>query len=185
MHPIEPPSTSSKRKKSLIPNSKKVHSFHITLRLQFYLFCQKLKGGQRDATQVLCNGFFATFFSILYLVDCGYGERPIDFAYDYKSTRYSLAILGTLCCSCGDTLASELGTALNSNSKTVFHVIKWKRVPKGVNGGISFYGTLSSGLGGLVVASAYFIMLQLCFLFQSLFGSCIVAYFCKLSSLFN
>jgi uncharacterized membrane protein len=50
--------------------------------------------GQRDAAQVLSNGFMATFFSVLYLLDCGFGEKPIDFIYDYKATRYSLAVLG-------------------------------------------------------------------------------------------
>ncbi len=64
--------------------------------LNINLFKSKfnLKDGQRDATQVLSNGFFPALFSAMYLVECGYGERPIDFLNDYKSTWYTVAILG-------------------------------------------------------------------------------------------
>jgi uncharacterized membrane protein len=55
---------------------------------------KKKKGGQRDATQVLSNGFFPALFATMYLVECGYGERPIDFLNDYKCTWYTMAILG-------------------------------------------------------------------------------------------
>ena len=126
------------------------------------------EGGQRDAAQVLSNGFFATFFSILYLIDCGYGERPIDFVYDYKATQYSLAVLGSLCAACGDTFSSELGVVLAGNSSnTVFHIIKWKRVPKGANGGVSFLGTCASALGGFLVGLAYYVSLKICLFYQN------------------
>ena len=104
-------------------------------------------------------------------MDCGCGEKPIDFVYDYKATRYSLAILGSLCCSCGDTLASEIGVALNKSSNTVFHIVKWKRVPKGANGGISFVGTVASALGGFLVGLAYYITLKVCLFYQQFSSS--------------
>lgn len=52
------------------------------------------QGGQRDWLQVISNGFFATFYSIFYIIECGHGERPIDFEHDYKSSWYSVAVLG-------------------------------------------------------------------------------------------
>lgn len=149
------------------------------------------KGGQRNVYQVLSNGFLAVFFSFLYIIDCGYGERPIDFVNDYRATRYTLAVLSnmanflfvwrkfvalnnvvfvvvvcfiaSLCCSCGDTLSSELGPVLgNTSNNNVFHVIKLKMVPKGTNGGISFWGTLASFLGGFLVGLAYYLTLKIC-----------------------
>ncbi len=72
-------------------NAKEIKYFIIKL---YYLSHFGIKDGQRDAAQVLSNGFFAAFFSVLYILDCGYGEKPIDFIYDYKATRYSLAVLG-------------------------------------------------------------------------------------------
>lgn len=51
-------------------------------------------GGQRDWLQVVSNGFFATFYSLFYIIECGYGEKPIDFEHEYKSSWYSVAVLG-------------------------------------------------------------------------------------------
>ena len=49
----------------------------------------------------------------------------------------------SLGCSCGDTLASELGSVIGGGKKNaVFHVIEMKMVPKGANGGVSLVGTL-------------------------------------------
>ena len=146
------------------------------------------QGGQRNALQVLCNGLVPTFFSTLYLTECGFGERPIDFVNYYKESWYTLAVLGmfystnlaysypfnvnkcrlffiaSLSCCCGDTLASELGPVLfNKSNQWAFHIILWKRVPKGTNGAISLMGTLASGLGGFIVGLVYYLSLQLVF----------------------
>lgn len=79
---------------------------------------------------------------------------------------------------CGDTFSSELGPVLGSKnniisptSDQVFHIIKFKRVPKGTNGGISFLGTLASFYGGLLVGLAYYLTLKVClFLSGTNFG---------------
>ncbi|CAF0823892.1 unnamed protein product [Brachionus calyciflorus] len=118
------------------------------------------ENGQRDWIQVFSNGFFATFFSAFYISECGHGERPIDFEYDYKPSWYSIAVLASLSCSCGDTLASELGTAFDQSKNNVYHILKWKKVPKGLNGGVSFIGTLSSALGGFLIGLSYYICLK-------------------------
>jgi uncharacterized membrane protein len=76
-------------------NMKILLVFNLVIHLIFlFIIIDSKKDGQRDAAQVLSNGFFATFFSVLYLLDCGYGETPIDFLHDYKASRYSLAVLG-------------------------------------------------------------------------------------------
>lgn len=51
------------------------------------------QGGQRNAIQVFCNGFFAFTFSLLYILECGVGERAIDFHRDYKASVYTIAFL--------------------------------------------------------------------------------------------
>jgi uncharacterized membrane protein len=51
------------------------------------------ENGQRDAMQVICNGFFPTLFAAFYIADCGVGERAINFNYNYKASMYSLALL--------------------------------------------------------------------------------------------
>lgn len=52
------------------------------------------EGGQRNWIQVLCNGGMATQLALLYLLDVGCGERPIDFDKDYRSSWLSIGILG-------------------------------------------------------------------------------------------
>ncbi|XP_075220173.1 transmembrane protein 19 isoform X2 [Lycorma delicatula] len=60
-------------------------------------------------------------------------------------------------CSNGDTWASELGTVIGSSQP--FLITSWKRVPKGTNGGVSFFGLLFSLLGGLLVGIVYYLTL--------------------------
>ena len=151
------------------------YKIQIDLFLLFYVY----QAGERNAKQVLSNGLLQTILSLLYLNDCGSGERPIDFINDFNSTWYTIAILGyflfiffkelspnfflfiaSFSCCCGDTLASELGTVFFPKNKFAFHVTKWKKVPKGTNGGISFMGTLASILGGLWGGLAYYATLK-------------------------
>lgn len=54
------------------------------------------EGGQRSWTQVLCNSGMATQLALLYLLDVGSGERPIDFDREYRSSWLSVAILGNV-----------------------------------------------------------------------------------------
>ncbi|XP_068082462.1 transmembrane protein 19 isoform X3 [Anabrus simplex] len=53
------------------------------------------EGGQRNWIQVLCNGGMATQLALLYLLDAGCEERPIDFSQNYRSSWLGLGVLGT------------------------------------------------------------------------------------------
>ncbi|XP_072751914.1 transmembrane protein 19 isoform X2 [Anoplolepis gracilipes] len=115
------------------------------------------EGGQRSWKQVLCNGGMATQLALLYLLDVGSGERPIDFDKEYRSSWLSIGILGAFACCNGDTWASELGTVIGTGDP--FLITTRKRVPRGTNGGVSWIGLLSSTIGGLIVGFIYYIVI--------------------------
>lgn len=52
------------------------------------------EGGQRNWIQVLCNSGMAAQLALLYILDVGCGERPIDFDKEYRSSWLSIGILG-------------------------------------------------------------------------------------------
>lgn len=81
--------------------------------------------------QVLCNGGIAAQFAVLYLLDAGCGEKLIDFSLYYNGSWFSMAVLGALCCSCGDTFASEIGTVVGK-SQTARLITNFQKVPKGL-----------------------------------------------------
>lgn len=54
------------------------------------------EGGQRNWIQVLCNGGMVTQLALLYLLDVGSGERPIDFDKEYRSSWLSIGIIGNV-----------------------------------------------------------------------------------------
>ncbi|XP_006633584.1 transmembrane protein 19 [Lepisosteus oculatus] len=112
------------------------------------------EGGQRNWVQVFCNGGVPTELALLYMIETGPGEIPVDFGKQYSATWMCLALLGALACSAGDTWASEVGTVLGSRSPRL--ITTWKEVPVGTNGGVSPMGLVASLLGGMVVGLAYF-----------------------------
>lgn len=107
------------------------------------------EGGQRTWIQALCNAGMAVQLALLYLLDVGASERPIDFVRDYRASWLTTGVLAVFAACNGDTWASELGTVF-SNSEP-YLVTNFKRVPKGTNGGISVMGSLFSVLAGLAV----------------------------------
>lgn len=113
--------------------------------------------GKRNWVQVLCNGGMATQLAILYIIDCGSSERPIDFQQHYRSSWLGIAVLSALACCNGDTWASELGCVLSKCDP--FLVTTRKRVPRGTNGGVSMVGLLVSFLGGIVIGLTYYLTL--------------------------
>ncbi|KAL6427539.1 hypothetical protein ACFW04_008788 [Cataglyphis niger] len=115
------------------------------------------EGGQRTWIQVLCNSGMATQLALLYLLDVGSGERPIDFDKEYRSSWLSIGILGAFACCNGDTWASELGTVIGTGDP--FLITTRKKVPKGTNGGVSWIGLLCSTIGGLIVGLIYYIVI--------------------------
>ncbi|XP_046462907.1 transmembrane protein 19-like isoform X1 [Daphnia pulex] len=115
------------------------------------------KGGQRNWIQVVCNGGVAAYLGVIYFIESGSGEHPIDFRHHYRQSWLSIAILSTISCANGDTWASEFGTVMTDATPRL--VTTWKPVPRGTNGGITFIGVLMSALGGLAVGVAYYIAL--------------------------
>lgn len=112
-------------------------------------------GGQRDWTQVFCNGGVATVAAALYIRDVGFGERALDlFCEPHPSTLFALACLSSLACCCGDTWASEVGSVIGGTPRLI---TTWRRVPRGTNGGITLIGTLCSIAGGFIVGISYWI----------------------------
>ncbi|NXS95429.1 TMM19 protein, partial [Jacana jacana] len=111
--------------------------------------------GQRNWVQVFCNGGVPTELALLYMIENGPGEIPIDFSKQYTASWMCLSLLGALACSAGDTWASEIGSVMSKSKPRL--ITTWEKVPVGTNGAVSFVGLLSSLLGGMAVGIAYFI----------------------------
>lgn len=66
------------------------------------------------------------------------------------------AIIAHYCTCCGDTFASEIG--ILSKSQPFLITSPWRSVPHGTNGGISVFGTIFSGIGGLFIGLFTFVI---------------------------
>jgi uncharacterized membrane protein len=84
----------------------------------------------RNWVQVLCNGGIAAEMALIYLVDVGCSEKLIDFSTHYTASWFSMAVLGALCCSCGDTFSSEIGSVIGKSREAIL-ITNFKYVPKG------------------------------------------------------
>jgi len=106
----------------------------------------------------VCNGGVASAAAVLYLISAGMGELPLKLSPRKVDPPilYALACLSALCCSCGDTWASEVGSVLGGTPRLI---TTWQIVPRGTNGGVTGVGILCSIGGGLVVGLAYFLTL--------------------------
>ncbi|XP_062384239.1 transmembrane protein 19 [Sardina pilchardus] len=113
------------------------------------------EGGQRNWIQVLCNGGVPTELALLYMIEVGSGEIPVDFGKQYSASWICLSLLGALSCSAGDTWASEVGPVLSKTKPRL--ITTWEEVPTGTNGGVTPVGLVASFLGGLTVGASYFI----------------------------
>nr|CAD7589473.1 unnamed protein product [Timema genevievae] len=114
------------------------------------------EGGQRNWLQVLCNSGMAMQLALLYLLDVGCEERPIDFTRDYRSSWLGIGILGAFACCNGDTWASELGSVIGN--KDPFLITTFQRVPRGTNGAVTPVGLVLSAVGGAVVGLSYYLV---------------------------
>ncbi|OXB59820.1 hypothetical protein ASZ78_007303 [Callipepla squamata] len=85
------------------------------------------EGGQRNWLQVFCNGGIPTELAILYMIESGPGEIPIDFSKYYTASWMCLSLLGALACSAGDTWASEIGSVMSKSKPRL--ITTWKQVP--------------------------------------------------------
>ena len=63
------------------------------------------------------------------LLQAGPGELPVDFSQHYSASWMSLALLGALACSTGDTWASEVGPVLSQSRPRL--ITTWEEVPAG------------------------------------------------------
>lgn len=89
---------------------------------------------------MLCNGGMAMQLALLYLLDCGSSERPIDFTRDYRSSWLGIAVMSAFACCNGDTWASEIGSVIGTSNPIL--ITTRKRVPRGTNGGVTPVGLL-------------------------------------------
>lgn len=87
---------------TLHTTTEKVTTSHKTVNLirsntqQINFLYLLIPGGQRNWIQVLCNGGMAAQLGLLYLLDVGASERPIDFVGDYRASWLSIGMLGKL-----------------------------------------------------------------------------------------
>lgn len=93
--------------------------------------------------------------ALLYLLDCGSSERPIDFVAQYRSSWLGISVMSAFACCNGDTWASEIGSVMGSEP---FLITTRKRVPRGTNGGVTFVGLIVSLFGGIVIGLSYFLV---------------------------
>ena len=108
--------------------------------------------------QVFCNGGIGSVCALLYLYSFGIGEYPINLKGPQMdiATVCSIAYISSLACCCGDTWASEVGSAIGGTPRLITTLAS---VPRGTNGGVTTVGLVCSFLGGLLVGIAYFIAL--------------------------
>ncbi|XP_014213998.1 transmembrane protein 19 [Copidosoma floridanum] len=114
-------------------------------------------GTRRNWIQVACNGGMAMQLALLYLLDVGCGERPIDFDKYYRSSWLSVAIMGSIACCNGDTWASEIGTVVGQSDPLL--ITTRNKVPRGTNGAVSLVGLIVSALGGLLIGLTHYVAL--------------------------
>lgn len=79
--------------------------------------------------QVVCNGGVPTELAVLYMIENGPGEIPIDFSKQYTASWMCLSLLGALACSAGDTWASEIGSVISKSKPRL--ITTWEKVPVG------------------------------------------------------
>ena len=117
-------------------------------------------GGQRNWVQVWCNGGIGSVCALFYLYNSGIGERPINLTGPEMdaATLYSLGYVASISCSCGDTWASEVGSAVGGSPRLITTL---KSVPRGTNGGVTMIGLACSLTGGLFIGISYYISLLL------------------------
>ncbi|WP_032121256.1 DUF92 domain-containing protein [Clostridium amazonitimonense] len=97
------------------------------------------KGANRDFIQVFANGGVGLIFAFLY--------------YTYKNPVFLLAYATSFAEANADTWASEIGVL---SKKDPISILTGKPLKKGMSGGVSFLGTLSSFLGSTFIGVILF-----------------------------
>lgn len=99
------------------------------------------KAGRRDAVQVLANGGVFALTAFL-------SSRSAS-----PSALFAAAAVGALAASAADTLATEIGTFVGGEPRSL---TTWRAVPTGTSGGVSAGGSLAMIAGAILVAFAAF-----------------------------
>lgn len=109
----------------------------------------------RSCANVLCNSAPAVVFAILYSLEAGCCEININLSSPHLFARscMSLAVLGSMSCSCADTWASEIGSVFNTETTRL--IINGRKVPAGTNGGVTVIGLLCSVAGGATMGLVF------------------------------
>ena len=107
------------------------------------------KDKKRNSTQVLSKSIFPAIICIIIYYFYN-GKLHLFTNNNNKIIKFLYGIyIGFYESANADTWASELG--INSKENPIL-IISLEKVPKGINGAISFYGTICSILGGLLIA---------------------------------
>ncbi len=101
--------------------------------------CVEKKGDCRDAVQVLANGGVATAAAALYFV--------------IPNRLFIIFFIASLAEAFADTAASGIGAF----SENVYDIFRRKKCEKGISGGMSAIGTLSSIIAALLIAVVAFL----------------------------
>lgn len=96
--------------------------------------------GQRTAAQVIANGGVAAMLSLLSFLSAKHHEL------------FLLMVAASLSSAAADTLSSELG---NVYGKKFYNIISFKKDMRGLNGVVSFEGTLIGIAGSSLIAFVY------------------------------
>ena len=94
----------------------------------------------RNHIQVIANAGVTTFFAVIYFLT--------------QQEVFLLAAVTSIAASNADTWASEIGTLAKGNT---FHILTFKKMQKGLSGGITWLGTAASALGALLIAVLFMI----------------------------
>ncbi|KAJ8261758.1 hypothetical protein GJAV_G00158070 [Gymnothorax javanicus] len=96
------------------------------------------EGGQRNWVQVFCNGGVPTEVALLYMIEVGPGEIPLDFGKQYTASWMCLALLGALAKLRGGHLGLRGGACAQSKPPPPHHHLagracryKWGSYPSG------------------------------------------------------
>nr|CAD7202568.1 unnamed protein product [Timema douglasi] len=139
------------------------------------------EGGQRNWLQVLCNSGMAMQLALLYLLDVGCEERPIDFTRDYRSSWLGVGVLGefnrligaylervgeqlALLCPIHERLRAVTETpgrqswAVSSATRTPSLSPPFREcLEVSTNGAVTPIGLVLSAVGGAVVGLSYYL----------------------------
>jgi len=96
--------------------------------------------GKRTYTHAIANGGVAAL--------CGY----LGWLLPEKQLLFEYAMAASFAAAMADTLSSELGNVYGSK---YWNILSWKHEPKGLDGVISWEGSLAGLLGGLGLAVLY------------------------------